>query len=432
MLYDRWQHTARERGREIALQDLGSDQVWTFKALARAVEAVPQISDPVVFPQGHTADFIIEVLRGWRAGIAVCPLEAGQPKPVLPPIPAACTHLKFTSATTEAARCVAFTGAQLAADADNIRTTMGLKPEWPNIGVISLAHSYGFSNLVLPLLLHGIPLILGPMPLPETVRRAAEAAPEVTLPGVPALWRAWHDAGALSSHIRLAISAGAPLPLELEESVFATTGLKIHNFYGSTECGGIAFDETPKPRTDEFCAGAPMHNVALSLNPTGCLQVRGSAVGETYWPVPDSRLMAGCFQTSDLAELREGRIFLKGRAGDLVNVAGRKVSPETIEQVLGQHPAVRASLIFGVPSPNAGRMDTIVAVVAAHQGVKASELKQFLLERLPAWQIPRAWWFVDSLPVNQRGKISRAEWRQKYLKKTKEEGDNRLQLISEW
>ena len=50
---------------------------------------------------------------------------------------------------------------------------MGLRPDWPNLGVISLAHSYGFSNLVLPLLLHGIPLILAPSPLPEAVRQAA-------------------------------------------------------------------------------------------------------------------------------------------------------------------------------------------------------------------------------------------------------------------
>jgi long-chain acyl-CoA synthetase len=41
---------------------------------------------------------------------------------------------------------------------------MGLRPDWPNLGVISLAYSYGFSNLVLPLLLHGIPLFLAPSP----------------------------------------------------------------------------------------------------------------------------------------------------------------------------------------------------------------------------------------------------------------------------
>ena len=44
----------------------------------------------------------------------------------------------------------------------------------------------------------------------------------------------------------------------------------------------------------------------------------------------------------------------------------------------------------------------------------AAELKQFLLARLPAWQVPREWRFVDSLAGNTRGKISRAEWRRKF------------------
>ena len=81
------------------------------------------------------------------------------------------------------------------ADAENIVATMGLRADWPNLGVISLAHSYGFSNLVLPLLLHGIPLILAPAPLPEIIRRAAESRKSITLAAVPAMWRAWHEAG---------------------------------------------------------------------------------------------------------------------------------------------------------------------------------------------------------------------------------------------
>src|SRR5204863_4900590 len=113
--------------------------------------------------------------------------------------------------TTGVPRLVAFTAPQLMADAGNIVQTMGLRPDWPNLGVISLAHSYGFSNLVLPLLLHGIPLLLLDSPLPEAVRRSAELHPAITLAAVPALWRAWHEASAIPANVRLAISAGAPL-----------------------------------------------------------------------------------------------------------------------------------------------------------------------------------------------------------------------------
>jgi acyl-coenzyme A synthetase/AMP-(fatty) acid ligase len=215
--------------------------------------------------------------------------------------------------------------------------------------------------------------------------------------------------------VRLAISAGAPLPVALEQAVFEAHGLKIHNFYGSSECGGIAYDATTVPRTDDACAGRPMQNVDLALEPDGVLVVRSRAVGETYWPKPSDALGRGRFQTSDLAELQAGAVYLRGRAGDQINVAGRKVSPAAIEQVLREHEAVAECLVFGVPNGNADRADLIVACVTANRHSTPGELKQFLLRKLPGWQVPREWWFVPSLEANTRGKVSRAEWRDKFL-----------------
>ena len=415
MLYDRWRQVAKENPRELALRDLAGGKHWTFSDLHAAASLAAPASAPVAFPEGISAEFVLRVLRAWREGKAVCPLEANQGPPVFTGLPAGCVHLKTTSATTRAPRVVAFTAEQLIADVDNIVATMGLRPEWPNLGVISLAHSYGFSNLVLPLLLRGIPLILLDSPLPEAVRRAATGFEAITLPAVPALWRAWHDAGAISPNVRLAISAGAPLPLALEQAVFKATGTKIHNFYGASECGGIAYDATATPREDGSYVGVPMKNVQLSLNDVGCLEVRSKAVGLTYWPEPQSSLGQGCYRTSDLAELKNGAVFLHGRASDLINVAGRKVPPETIERILLAHPQVRECLVFGVPSAEEERSETIVACVALGGGATGKALKQFLLERLPPWQVPREWMFVDSLGANQRGKSSRAEWRRKFV-----------------
>src|SRR5882724_6601068 len=241
MLYERWQQIASEWPERIALRDLTSGESWTFRDIQEQTENKQPLQGPVAFPQATSAEFVFAVLRAWRSNAVVCPLESGQAAPAIRgPLPECVTHLKTTSATTGAPRLVAFTPAQLMADAQNIVSTMGLKPEWPNLGVISLAHSYGFSNLVLPLLLYGVPLILVDSPLPETVRKAAGAAQSITLAAVPALWRAWHEADAIPRNVRLAISAGAPLPLSLEQAVFAGRGLKIHNFYGASECGGIA------------------------------------------------------------------------------------------------------------------------------------------------------------------------------------------------
>jgi len=295
---------------------------------------------------------------------------------------------------------------------------MGLRPDWPNLGVISLAHSYGFSNLVLPLLLHGIPLILAPSPLPEAVRRAAAGERALTLAAVPALWSAWHQAGAIPEQVRLAISAGAPLSAALERAVFESTGLKIHNFYGSSECGGIAYDAASKPRAEDDGAGAPMKNVQVTLNDDGCVLVTSRAVGETYWPESEAALGGGRFQTSDLAELKDGWVYLRGRLSDQINVAGRKVSPASIERVLALHSAVRECLVLGLPSDDADRTEVIAACVAADARVEADQLKQFLLARLPAWQVPRQWWLVESLSANSRGKLSRAEWRKRFIERT--------------
>ena len=158
-----------------------------------------------------------------------------------------------------------------------------------------------------------------------------------------------------------------------------------------------------------------MRNVELSLNENGCLEVRSRAVGETYWPEPSSNLSGGCYRTEDLAELKDGLVLLRGRIGDLINVAGRKVSPEPIEWVLLTHPDVRECLVFGAPSEEAERSENIVACVATKSGASAETLKHFLLARLPAWQVPREWVFVESLASNSRGKISRAVWRLRHL-----------------
>jgi len=427
MLYERWCQIAADHSAELALRDVASGRRWTFAELKAAAESSPAEAGRIIQPQGNGPEFVLAVLAAWRSGKVVCPLEPEQVAPKFLEPPANCIHLKTTSATTGAARSVAFQACQLAADAGNIVATMGLRPDWPNLGVISMAHSYGFSNLVLPLLLHGIPLILVPSPLPETIRLAAQGEASITLAGVPALWRAWHEAGAIPPNTRLAISAGAPLPLALEREIFAKHELKIHNFYGSTECGGIAYDASNAPRGDDACVGAPMKNVNLSLDENGCLIVQSRAVGETYWPEPADTLGAGRFQTSDLAEIKAGLVYLRGRASEQINVAGRKVSPLIIEQALIQHPAVRGCVVFGVSDRDAGRAETIVACVVTPRPVTSEALRQFLGERIPAWQVPREWWFVDSLGANRLGKISRAKWRRRYL----EESQNKRRVISD-
>jgi len=415
LLYEQWMAVVSSRPNEFALKEI--ERIWTFRQLATAVEQSVKPDHCCVFPTGSTSKFILDVLRGWKHGIAVCPLEPDQPPPLIKNLPSECIHVKTTSGTTAAPRLVIFNGQQMAADADQIVRSMGLRSDWPNVGVISLAHSYGFSNLVLPLLLHGIPLILGSSPLPHIFSHIAATEPNITVPAVPVLWRTWLDAHVLSKNIRLAISAGAPLSVDLEREIFEVTGIKVHTFYGSSECGGIAYDANATPRTDGAFVGNTLSDVQTSINSEGCLQVKSSAVGQGYWPESDTALQNGCFQTSDLAELKGKDIYLRGRIGDIINIAARKVSAQHIERVLMGFSGVKECVVFSVPSSRPhGDRECIVALIAGMDSSGLNPLKQYVATRLPSWQIPKFWGIVDSIGANARGKILRDYWRDFYLK----------------
>ena len=444
-LLDTWHAVAARRAGAVAMVDAGSGRHWSFADLRDAAQAAAEraAAPGVVCPRGQGPDFVVDVLAAWEAGRLICPLDSGMEPP-----PAASWHglrevypdavlAKTTSGSTGAPRHVMFDAAQLAADADAIVRTMGLSADRPNVAAISLAHSYGFSNLVLPLLLHGIPLVVAASPLPDSIRaalgvvaRGETGGTRATLPGVPALWRAWHAAGVVdATHVATALSAGAPLPLDLEHQVHAETGVKIHNFLGSSECGGIAYDRSPAPRKMATLAGTALDGVSLSVDAAGRLLVRSPAVGLGYWP-PEAEpnadtdgaddgpaLRPGVFRTGDLAEERDGAWHLLGRAADTINLAGRKLHPMEIESLLRTHHAVRECLVFGIPSTDAARGEEVVAAVAVEDDDPSvwRDLPAWLGAQLPAWKRPRHWWPRPDLAATARGKLPRAEWRRRFL-----------------
>ena len=411
-LEERWRHLVHTRGRELAVHDQSSGESWSFAQLEAQADARPAAAERgLCFPRGRGVGFLLEVLRAWRAGLPICPVEADQPPPPVPVPQGNIALLKRTSGSTGTPQTVAMTGGEVAAGADHIVGAVGLGPSHPNLAVVSMAHSYGFSNLVTPLLLHGIPLILVASALPEAVAAAARDWPGAILPAVPALWRAWQDSGGFPPGIHLAISAGAPLPLPLEAAVLKDRGLKIHNFLGASECGGIAYDQSAGMRPDGFVVGTALEGVGLSADAGGCLIVSGPAVASGYWPESDPRLSPGRFCTSDLVSIAPGGLLrVHGRAGDLINVAGRKVAPETVEQALLAHPDVVDCLVFGVPD-SSGRGEGIGVVYVIRKETSEPGLRRFLADHLSAWEIPRHWWRRADLNADGRGKRSRTAWR---------------------
>jgi long-chain acyl-CoA synthetase len=321
--------------------------------------------------------------------------------------------LKLTSGTTAAPRVIRFRGEQLLADCDQISETMGICDVDLNFGVIPISHSYGFSNLLTPLIAHGVPMVLSCDRVPRAVLVDLGRTNATVFPGTPVFYQAFcemENVPVLPS-LRLCISAGAPLSATVARRFFDEFKQPIHSFYGSSECGGICYDPDGKAFEDGF-VGTSMNDVDLAfLDPTaklGQVRVRSAAVGDGYFPEPDEeKLGSGIFTPDDLLARCGDGFKIVGRISDLINVAGKKVNPAQIEEQLLQFAGVREAIAFGRKSSQ--RNEEVAACVITNGKVSAAELIESCRTRLSAWQVPKQIFIVDEIPVNERGKISRRE-----------------------
>lgn len=332
----------------------------------------------------------------------------------VPSLPEACEFLKLTSGTTGAPRAIQFSSEQLVADCVNVCTTMGITDTDLNYGAIPLGHSYGFSNLVTPLLCFGVSMVLTDDRLPRALVDGLACTGATVFPGTPALFHAMASlpGAELPEVLRVCISAGAPLTLRTADEFFRQFGRKIHTFYGSSECGGIAYDRSGAPPLDAGFVGEAMENVLIKAEANGRIAVRSDAVALGYWPPgPDEALRDGVFRPGDLARRTESGWLLEGRVTDFINVDGRKFLPQELETVLLGIPGIQAATVFAVPSRLRG--EEVVACVVS--GLTPAEMAAALPGDLPAWKRPRDWWLVDALPVSDRGKINRRTLAERYL-----------------
>ena len=324
--------------------------------------------------------------------------------------------LKLTSGTTALPRAVRFRQNQLVADCRNICRTMQLQPHDINFGVIPYAHSYGFNNLITPLLSQGTALVCSSDRLPRAIGKNLQNSAATVLPATPAIF---HALGALDGRdrlgsVRLCISAGAPLPAETIRQFHARYGLRIHSFYGSSECGGIAFDREGKLDAPSGFVGTPMDGVEIRSRENDRIAVHGPNVGDGYFPDPEPEVIDGRrFVPGDLVRWLEHGAQLYGRASDAINVAGKKVHPSLIEEHLRKLPGIVDAIVFGVPSPN--RNEDLVALVLAQGSTTRQQLETHCRIGLTDWQVPRDFKIVAALPVNARGKLNRSDLAREYL-----------------
>ena len=129
--------------------------------------------------------------------------------------------LKLTSGTTATPRAIRFRSEQLLADCNQICDTMEIADDDLNFGVIPISHSYGFSNLLTPLIARGVPMVISRDRTPRAILADLVRSNATVFPGMPVFYQAFCEMEHVPalSKLRLCISAGAPLPIRNREEV---------------------------------------------------------------------------------------------------------------------------------------------------------------------------------------------------------------------
>jgi acyl-CoA synthetase (AMP-forming)/AMP-acid ligase II len=325
------------------------------------------------------------------------------------------TLLKLTSGTTAAPRVIRFRSHQLLADCTQICGTMGISDADLNFGVIPISHSYGFSNLLTPLIACGVPMVVSRDRTPRAILDDLARSNATVFPGMPVFYQAFCEMEYVPSlpKLRLCISAGAPLPRAVAKKFREKFNLTIHSFYGASECGGICYARETT-NEEEGYVGQPMKGVDVEMlepgAPASQIQVHSAAVADGYFPeADDEKLGDGIFVPDDL--LAQGDLGFKivGRVSDVINVAGKKVNPAEVEAHLLRFTGVRQTIVFGRAAGAGLRNEEVAACVVASSDVTESDLLRFCRTALSAWQVPKRIFVVDVIPTNERGKISRPD-----------------------
>jgi long-chain acyl-CoA synthetase len=321
--------------------------------------------------------------------------------------------LKLTSGTTAAPRAIRFRSEQLLADCIQICETMCITEQDLNFGVIPFSHSYGFSNLVTPLLARGVPIVLSRDRMPRAVLDDIARTNATVFPGMPVFYQAFSEMEKVPAlpMLRLCISAGAPLPLRVARKFREKFNQPIHSFYGSSECGGICYDRAA-PLLEQGFVGQPLRGLDLELlepdAPATRVRVQSAAVGDGYFPDSDEeKLGQGKFIPDDLLGVSGDGLRIVGRISDVINVVGKKVNPAEVEAELLRFNGVRAAVVFGRESTL--RNEEVAACIVAGARVRESDLLEHCRAYLSGWQVPKRIFRVKKIPVNERGKVNRRE-----------------------
>jgi long-chain acyl-CoA synthetase len=251
--------------------------------------------------------------------------------------------------------------------------------------------------------------------------------------GVPTMYWALLDYAAsakvdvmeVGRHLRICISGGAPIPVEVMRRFESTFSVRVLEGYGLSETAPVvAFNQLQRP-SKPGTVGLPIHGVDVRLvdddgrpaapGERGELLVRGPNVMKGYYNRPEetaAALAGGWLHTGDIATIDEdGYVTIVDRKKDLIIRGGMNVYPREIEDVMMTHPAVSLVAVIGVPDQRLG--EDVKAFVVRKPGAEIgdAELIAWCREQLAAYKYPRQIEFRDALPIGPTGKVHKRSLR---------------------
>ena len=334
----------------------------------------------------------------------------------------------YTSGTTGQPKGAELTHANLARNADVTRTDL-LRLTTGDVvfGGLPLFHSFGQTCTLNAAVVSGACLSLLPRFDPGQALQVLAGHRATVFAGVPTMY------GALLSHpdraaydvsaLRVCISGGAAMPVEVLRGFEEAFGCLVLEGYGLSETSPVASFNHPDRERKPGSIGTPVRGVEMRVideqgvevpqGEVGEITIRGHNVMKGYWRRPEETARAipdGWFRTGDLARQDdEGYFYIVDRLKELIIRGGYNVYPREVEEVLYEHPAVAEAAVIGRPHPELG--EEVAAAVALKPGVRvtAEELRDHVKGQVAAYKYPRHVWIVDALPKTATGKILKRE-----------------------
>ena len=334
----------------------------------------------------------------------------------------------YTSGTTGQPKGAELTQANLARNTEVVRTdVMDLGPGDVIFGGLPLFHSFGQTCTLNAAVASGACLTLLPRFDAGQALQILAGHHVTVFAGVPTMYgallaqpdRAAYDVSAL----RLCMSGGAAMPVEVLRGFEEAFGCLVLEGYGLSETSPVASFNHPDRERKPGSIGTPIRGVQMRVvdssghevaqGEVGEIVIRGHNVMKGYWRKPEETAEAipdGWFRTGDLGRVDEdGYFVIVDRKKDLIIRGGYNIYPREIEEVLYEHPAVGEAAVIGLPHPQLG--EEVGAAVALKPGatVSAEELRDHVKTQVAAYKYPRKVWIVDVLPKGPTGKIVKRE-----------------------